>query len=96
MAAFVGSVFAMEIDGKPIVAFEAKNLREASELCKEEWLRADLIELTSDGVPLCTPTAMLKVRRADEVETQIYRDAELQAQSKDDLLLAYLVDLDGA
>lgn len=36
MAAFAGSVFAMEIDGKPIVAFEAKNFRETSVLSKEE------------------------------------------------------------
>lgn len=90
MSAFVGSVFAMEIDGRPIVAFEAKNFREAFELCKEDWLRTDLIALTSNGVALCTP-----VRRADELEAEIYREAELQAQT-DDLVLAYLVDLDQA
>lgn len=95
MSAFVGSVFAMEIDGRPIVAFEAKNFREAFELCKEDWLRTDLIALTSNGVALCTPTSTLKVRRADELEAQIYREAELQAQT-DDLVLAYLVDLDQA
>ena len=94
MASFSGSVFAMEIDGKPTIAFEAKNLREASELCKEDWLRADLIALKSNGVPLCTPTAKLTVRRADELETQVYRDADLQADT-DDLVLAYLVELDG-
>jgi hypothetical protein len=85
----------MEVDGRATVAFEAKNFREASELCKEDWLRADLIALTSNGVSLCTPTATLKVRRADETETQIYREAERQTQT-DDLVLAYLVELDGA
>lgn len=95
MAAFVGNIFALDVDGKPTIAFEAKNFHEASELRKEEWLRADLIALTSNGAPLCTPTATLKVRRADETETQAYREAELQAETED-LILAYLVDLDQA
>ncbi len=90
------SVFTMDIDGKPILAFEAKNVREASELCKEDWLRADLSVLTSDGIPLCTAAAKLSVRRATESETQVYRDANREAQSPDDLLLAYLVELDGS
>ncbi|WP_426615781.1 hypothetical protein [Bradyrhizobium sp. McL0616] len=95
MSAFLGSIFAMDVDGGATVAFEAKNFREASELCNEDWLRADLIALTSNGVSLCTPTATLKVRRAYETETQIYREAERQAQT-DDLVLAYLIELDGA
>jgi len=93
MAAFTGFVFAMDVDGKATLAFEAKNFREAFELCKEDWLRADLIALTSNGVSLCTPTATFKVRRADETETEIYREAERHAQTED-LVLAYLVELD--
>jgi hypothetical protein len=88
-------VFAMDIDGKPTFAFEAKNLREASELCKEVWLRADLSALTSNGIPLCTAVAKMTVRRATESEMQVYRDADREAQASDDLLLAYLVELDG-
>ena len=42
MSSPLGIVFAMDIDGRPTLAFEAKNVREASELCKEDWLRADL------------------------------------------------------
>lgn len=95
ITAFVGTIFALEVDGKPTIAFEAKNFREASELRNEEWLRSDLIALTTNGAPLCTPTATLSVRRADEAETQAYREAALQAQTED-LILAYLVDLDQA
>lgn len=95
MAVFVGSIFAMEVDGKATFAFEAKNFREAFELCKENWLRADLIEITSDGIPLCSETAKLTVRKADEAEASVYKGAALQAQT-DDLVLAYLVDLDVA
>lgn len=95
MAAFAGFVFTMEVDGKATLAFEAKNFPEAFELCKEDWLRADLSALTSNGISLCTPTATLKVRRADDTETEIYREAERQAQTED-LVLAYLVELDGS
>ena len=87
-------VFAMEIDGKPTIAFEAKSYREAWELCKEEWLRSDLIVLTSNGVPLCSAAAKLKVRKATEIEAQIYRDAGRAAKASSDLVLAYLVELD--
>ena len=95
MSSTVGTVFAMDIDGKPTLAFEAKSLREASELCKEDWLRADLSVLTSNGIPLCTAVAKLTVRRATETERQVYRGADAEAQAPDDLLLAYLVELDG-
>ena len=93
MTVFSGSVFAMDVDGKATFAFEAKNFPEAFELCKEEWVREDLIAMTSNGVPLCSSTAKLTVRRADEAEIVIYRDAALKAQTED-LVLAYLVDLD--
>jgi hypothetical protein len=96
MSSPLGIVFAMDIDGKPTLAFEAKNVREASELCKEDWLRADLSVLTSNGIPLCTAASKLTVRRATESETQVYRDADWEARVSDDLLLAYLVELDGS
>lgn len=92
---FVGFIFAMEVDGKATFAFEAKNFREAFELCKEDWLRADLREITSNGIPLCSETAKLTVRKADELEARLYRSAARQAQTED-LVLAYLVDLDVA
>jgi hypothetical protein len=95
MTVFSGSVFAMDVDGKATFAFEAKNHPEAFELCKEDWVREDLSTLTSNGVPLCSSTAKLTVRRADEAEIVIYRDAALKAQTED-LVLAYLVDLDRA
>jgi hypothetical protein len=58
------------------------------------WLRADLNLLTSNGIPLCTAAAKLTVRRPTESESQVYRDADRGAQASDDLLLAYLVELD--
>ena len=47
-----GLVYTILVDGKPIVALEASG-REAAELCKEEWFRAELSALNSNGVPIC-------------------------------------------
>lgn len=93
MTVFSGSVFTMDVDGKPTFAFEAKNFREASELCKEDWVRDDLTAIRSNGLALCSSTAKLTVRRADEAEIAIYRNAAIEAQTED-LVLAYLVNLD--
>jgi hypothetical protein len=46
------SVFTIEIGGTPTLTFEAQNLRQAYELCDEEWLKEDLAEAKSDGAPL--------------------------------------------
>jgi hypothetical protein len=69
--------------------------REARELCREEWLRADLSVLATNGVPVCNASAKLTARIATEAETAIYLDAERAAERSDDIMLVYLVDLDG-
>ena len=89
-------VFAVDIDGRPTMAFEAKNFREANELCREAWLRADLRALTSNGIPLWTAGAKLTMRKATESESQVYRDAGREVHASHGLLLAYLVELDGS
>ena len=51
------SIFTIKIGGKPTLVFEAKNLREAHELCLEQWLKLDLAEAQCDGAPLWDGTA---------------------------------------
>jgi hypothetical protein len=46
------SIFTIETGGTPTLVFEAQNLREAHELCHEQWLRGDLAEAKSYGVLL--------------------------------------------
>lgn len=91
----LGLVFTIEVDGKPTLAFEARQLREAAELSKEEWLRADLNTFNSNGIPLCGFGSKLKARIATESERQIYREAVKDAKETDDIVFAYLVELDG-
>jgi hypothetical protein len=35
------SIFTIEIEGTPTLTFETQNLREAHELCHEQWLKDD-------------------------------------------------------
>jgi len=50
-------IFTIEIGDTPTLAFEVQNLREAHELCHEQWLKDDLTEAKSDGTrrerPVC-------------------------------------------
>ena len=95
MSSALGLIFTLEIDGKPTVAFEAKQLREADQLCKEEWLRADLNQLASNGVPLCRIGSTMKARLASESESALYREVAAEASALDDIVFAYLVEIDG-
>jgi hypothetical protein len=95
MVDLLPGVFALEIGGKPVLTFEAKNLREAHELCREHWLREDFTRLTSNGVPLWDGAAHLRARYASDHEKIFYREAAKGAESPlDELVLAYLVELD--
>jgi hypothetical protein len=54
MKAPFSRVFTLEVDGRPILAFEAANSREAQTICNETWVRDDLSVLRSGGVALYT------------------------------------------
>jgi hypothetical protein len=87
-------VFTLEVDGRPTLSFEARRTSEAQEICKESWLRGDLIDLSSGGVPLCSDRSKLTVRLATDEEAAIYEQAAEVAKPSDDLVLAYLIELD--
>jgi hypothetical protein len=88
-------IFTLDIGGRPVLAFEAKNLREAWELCHEQWLREDVARLRSNGIPLWDGSATLRSRSASEAEREVYREAAKSVESPTDgLVLAYLVELD--
>jgi hypothetical protein len=87
-------VFTLEVDGRPTLAFEASRIREAQEICKGAWLRDDLIVLSSGGVPICGDRSKLTVRPAIDEEVAIYEHAAEIARASDDMVLAYLIELD--
>ena len=88
------SVFTIEIGGIPTVTFEAKSLREASEICNAPWLGEDLASAHSNGAPLWDGKASLRARMGYADEIAIFGEASKDAQPSDGMLLAYLVELD--
>jgi hypothetical protein len=89
------SIFTIEIDGKPTLAFEAKRYSEAEAICGDEGLRAKLSLLKSGDVPVCGDNAILDVRLAHPDEAALYRQAAGASPPTDDLVLVYLVELNG-
>jgi hypothetical protein len=88
-------IFTLEADGRPIIAFEASGTREAQQLCQESWLLNDLSALTSAGVRLRTAKSKLSVRLASPDEATIFRLVADATTPSPDMVLAYLVRLDG-
>ena len=88
-------VFTLEVDGRPILAFEAGGHRDAQQICKEAWLHDDLAELKSGGVPLYTAQSKLSVRPATAQEETIFfsQTADVREPS-DDMAIGYLIELD--
>src|ERR1700736_5803023 len=89
------SIFTIEIGDTPTLTFEAQNLREAQELCHEQWLKDDLAEAKSDGAPLWDGKAKLRARMALPDESALFTEANNNGQPSDGLMLVYLVELDG-
>jgi hypothetical protein len=87
------SIFTIEIGGMPTLVFEAQNLREAHELCHEQWLKGDLAEAKCDGVPLWDGSARLRARTALPHESGVFAKAK-SGEPSDGLMLVYLVELD--
>jgi hypothetical protein len=95
IAIMLPSIFTLEIGGTPTLVFEAQNLREANELCHEQWLKSDLAEAKSDGAPLWDGTAKLRARMALPDESALFAEAKNSGEPSDGLMLVYLVELDG-
>jgi hypothetical protein len=89
------SVFTIEISGTPTLTFEANNLREAHELCREEWLKQDLSELKTDGASLWDGKAKLRARIALPDEIARFAEAKNSGHQSVGLVLVYLVEVDG-
>jgi hypothetical protein len=92
MAELLG-VFALEVDGKPTAAFRERSTREAQHFSKQSWLRSNLKDHTSNGLPLGAPNAELTVKSANAEETEIFNQVASEARSSGETVLAYLVEL---
>jgi hypothetical protein len=84
MKAPFSRVFTLEVDERPILAFEAGGNRKAQQVCNESWLLDDLSLLRSGGV-----------RPATLEEAVAFGLAAKNDNPSDDMPLVYLIDLDG-
>jgi hypothetical protein len=67
--------FTLEVDGRPILAFEAGGNRKAQQIFNESWLLDDLSLLRSGGVSLRTAQSKLSVRPATPEEAAAFGQA---------------------
>ena len=88
------SIWTLEVDGRPTLAFEARKYHEANELRHAEWLRVELGLQKFNSVPLCGADSRLRIRLARAAEMVLYRQAAEAGNSSDDTMLVYLIELD--
>ena len=95
MQPVLDTAFTIVVGDVPVVTFGAKNFSEAYELAREEWLLADFARYRSNGRPLWDGKAKLSVRRASDGEKEALSAAIKESMPGEDLVLAFLVELDG-
>ena len=85
------SIFTIEADRKPVLAFAAKKQYEAEEFCRDERVRSKLRSVSSGGVALCDDYSIFRVRLAKADERARYHK---QTTSVGGLAAVFLVDVD--
>ncbi|MGP9813785.1 hypothetical protein ACTZWT_19930 [Rhodopseudomonas sp. NSM] len=88
-------IFTLEIDGRPVLSFEATDLSEAQGIARDTDLRTDLCALTSRGSAICSGTAMLAARAANAAEAAVFENALRLAPASDEPTMAFLIAIDG-
>jgi hypothetical protein len=87
------SIFTIEVDRKPVLAFAAKKYEEADAFFRDERVRTKLRSASSAGVPLCDDLSILRIRLANADERARYR-GKVVAKSAGDAAAVFLVDID--
>jgi hypothetical protein len=90
------SIFTIEADSKPLLAFAAKKHQEAVAFCADERGATKLRPVRSGGVSLCNDYSILRVRLATSEERARYHDRTKQRSSMENRAAVFLVDVDEA
>ncbi|MDR3489326.1 MAG: hypothetical protein P4M05_31065 [Bradyrhizobium sp.] len=90
------SIFTIEADGKPLLAFAAKKHQEAVAFCADERVLTKLRSVRSGDVPLCNDYSILRVRLTTAEERARYHDRTKQRSSMESRAAVFLVDVDEA
>lgn len=87
------SIFTIEADCKPVLAFEAKKYVDADAFFRDERVRTKLRSASFGGVPLCDEYTILRIRLANADERTRYRE-KAEAKSTRDPAAVFLVDIE--
>jgi hypothetical protein len=87
------SIFTIEVDRRPVLAFAAKKYEEADAFFRDERVRTKLRSASSAGVSLCDDLSILRIRLANSNERARYRE-KVAAKSAGDPAAVFLVDID--
>src|SRR4051794_24937215 len=88
------SVFAIEIDRRPVIAFSAKKYAAAEIIAADERFRIELSQLKSGAVRLCDDFGIRRLRLAHSGEREIFRDRRFGRLHRIEFLAALLLPLD--
>ena len=89
--------FALETGGRTVLAFLARSIKQASELCTQDWFLEELASCRSSGLPIWDGAAELGIRRADEseaAELQIARAGERARKEFEGYVFVFFVPVD--
>ena len=90
------SIFTIEADRKPLLAFGAKKYEEAEAFCADERVRTKLRSVRSGGIPVCDDHSILRVRLATSDERARYHEQTTPRSSLENLATVFLVEVDEA
>jgi hypothetical protein len=88
------SIFTIEADRKPLLAFAAKKHHEAEAFCADERVLTKLRSARSSGVPLCDDDSLLRVRLATSDERARYHERTKNRPFMENRAAVFLVDVD--
>jgi hypothetical protein len=84
------SIFTIEADRKPVLAFAAKKHEEADAFFRDERVRTKLRSVSSGGVPFCDDLSTLRIRLANAGARTRYRE-KMTTSSTGDPATVFLV-----
>lgn len=90
------SVFVMQINHHPILAFEAVSTSEARELVKEDWFLTDLRKLRSGGKAVWDGQAYLQIGPAAGEQVDEVRCLLQRTPKTEEIPIVYLIKVDEA
>jgi hypothetical protein len=88
-------IFALDINGRSTLCFNATDAAEAIGICSLDEFRADLMALSSGGVAICDAAAVFAVRAASDEEIVVFDRATANEPADGAPVFAFLVGVDG-